>query len=170
MMVVIPITLIIIVMLLGLSFKQVSQIAIVLSVIPLSLVGGIWLLYLLNFQFSVAVSVGFIALAGVAVETAVIMLVYLSPTTEGETIPIVADKQHLKQRILTAASRRVRPVMMTAMSIIVGLLPVLYATGTGAEVMQRIAAPLVGGMISALLVTLFIVPVVYYLVEGARRS
>ena len=170
MMVVIPITFIIIVMLLGLSFKQVSQIAIVLSVIPLSLVGGIWLLYLLNFQFSVAVSVGFIALAGVAVETAVIMLVYLSPTTEGETIPIVADKQHLKQRILTAASRRVRPVMMTAMSIIVGLLPVLYATGTGAEVMQRIAAPLVGGMISALLVTLFIVPVVYYLVEGARRS
>lgn len=175
MMLVIPITFIIIVILLGLSFKQVSQIAIVLSVIPLSLVGGIWLLYLLNYQFSVAVSVGFIALAGVAVETAVIMLVYLSPTTGDETIPIVADKQHLKQHIITAASRRVRPVMMTAMAIIVGLLPVLYATGTGAEVMQRIAAPLVGGMISALLVTLFIVPVVYYLVayyfsEGARRS
>ena len=137
--------------------------------------GSVWLLYLLNFNLSVAVGVGFIALAGVAVEIGVIMLVYLNQyvsdaLTSHETENGNTKKDALvKKAIVHAASARLRPVMMTSLSIIVGLLPVLYATGTGSEVMQRIAAPMVGGMASALVLTLLVLPSAFYLIVSRKK-
>ena len=150
--VVIPLTLSIICLLLYLAFRRLRDVALILATLPLALVGSVWLLYLLNFNLSVAVGVGFIALAGVAVEIGVIMLVYLKQYVsealsmpESETEDTYANKdERVKKAIVNAALARLRPVMMTSLSIIVGLLPVLYATGTGSEVMQRIAAPMVG--------------------------
>jgi Cu(I)/Ag(I) efflux system membrane protein CusA/SilA len=132
------------------------------------MVGSIWLMYLEGFNFSVAVGVGFIALAGVAVEIGVIMLVYLNQEyaallercREKKTKP---SDTELTQAVLHGAGLRVRPVMMTALAIILGLLPILYGTGTGAEVMSRIAAPMVGGMMSAVLLTLLVLPAIYLL-------
>ena len=170
--VVIPLTLSIICLLLYLAFKRLRDVALILATLPLALVGSVWLLYLLNFNLSVAVGVGFIALAGVAVEVGVIMLVYLKqyvsealsvPESETENAYTNKDEQ-VKKAIVNAALARLRPVMMTSLSIIVGLLPVLYATGTGSEVMQRIAAPMVGGMASALVLTLFVLPSAFYFV------
>ncbi|MFT5281875.1 MAG: Cu(I)/Ag(I) efflux system membrane protein CusA/SilA, partial [Yoonia sp.] len=130
--------------------------------------GGIWLLYLEGFNFSVAVGVGFIALAGVAVQIGVIMLVYLNQTYKrmlenhhSDNTPVSLSS--LQQAVLEGAVMRVRPVMMTSAAIILGLLPVLYGTGTGSEIMSRIAAPMVGGMVSALLLTLLILPAIYLL-------
>jgi Cu(I)/Ag(I) efflux system membrane protein CusA/SilA len=127
----------------------------------------------LNFNLSVAVGVGFIALAGVAVEIGVIMLVYLnqhvtqvSRTDEGDVG--VSVNSRIQAAIVHAATMRLRPVLMTSFSIIIGLLPVLYATGTGSEVMQRIAAPMVGGMLSALVLTLLVLPAAYYLLVRQR--
>ena len=159
---VVPATLLLIVVLLYFSFRRVTDVLLILMTLPLSLVGGYWLLYALNFNISVAAAVGFIALAGVAVELGVIMLVYLHQA--------VADfnrqrnKTHIMftEAVVQGASQRIRPVMMTALSIIMGLLPVIFAQGTGAEVMQRIAAPMVGGMVSALLLTLLVLPVVFF--------
>ncbi|GMM71087.1 CusA/CzcA family heavy metal efflux RND transporter [Alteromonas gracilis] len=170
--VVIPLTLSIICLLLYLAFRRLRDVALILATLPLALVGSVWLLYLLNFNLSVAVGVGFIALAGVAVEVGVIMLVYLKqyvsealsmPESETENAYTNKDEQ-VKKAIVNAALARLRPVMMTSLSIIVGLLPVLYATGTGSEVMQRIAAPMVGGMASALVLTLFVLPSAFYFV------
>ena len=135
---------------------------------PLGLVGGVWLLYLYDFNFSIAVGVGFIALAGLAVETAVIMLVYLNQSWN-ELLENVEkgcaelNRNSVIQAVRDGALMRVRPVLMTASSDLAGLLPVLYSTGTGAEVMSRLAAPLVGGMISAIGLTLLIVPCIYML-------
>lgn len=170
--VVIPLTLAIICLLLYLAFRRLRDVALILATLPLALVGSVWLLYLLNFNLSVAVGVGFIALAGVAVEIGVIMLVYLKQYAlealsmpESETEDAYANKdERVKKAIVNAALARLRPVMMTSLSIIVGLLPVLYATGTGSEVMQRIAAPMVGGMASALVLTLFVLPSAFYFV------
>ncbi len=170
--VVIPLTLSIICLLLYLAFRRLRDVALILATLPLALVGSVWLLYLLNFNLSVAVGVGFIALAGVAVEIGVIMLVYLKQYVsealsmpESETEDAHANKdERVKKAIVNAALARLRPVMMTSLSIIVGLLPVLYATGTGSEVMQRIAAPMVGGMASALVLTLFVLPSAFYFV------
>lgn len=173
--VVIPLTLAIICLLLYLAFKRLRDVALILATLPLALVGSVWLLYLLNFNLSVAVGVGFIALAGVAVEIGVIMLVYLNQyvsealtshaTENGNT----KKDELVKKAIVHAASARLRPVMMTSLSIIVGLLPVLYATGTGSEVMQRIAAPMVGGMASALVLTLLILPSAFYLIVSRKK-
>ena len=132
------------------------------------MVGSIWLMYLEGFNFSVAVGVGFIALAGVAVEIGVIMLVYLnqayyammSDHQQRNTVPSKAD---LFNAVLHGAGLRIRPIMMTGGTVIVGLLPILYGTGTGSNVMSRIAAPMVGGMASAMLLTLLILPVLFYL-------
>lgn len=165
---VVPLTLVIIVILLYLNFRNVTEVAIIMGTLPLAMVGSIWLMYLEGFNFSVAVGVGFIALAGVAVEIGVIMLVYLNQEykallercRENKTKPSEAD---LTQAVLHGAGLRVRPVMMTAMAIILGLLPILYGTGTGAEVMSRIAAPMVGGMMSAVLLTLLVLPAIYLL-------
>ena len=173
--VVIPLTLAIICLLLYLAFKRLRDVALILATLPLALVGSVWLLYLLNFNLSVAVGVGFIALAGVAVEIGVIMLVYLNQyvsdaLTSHETENGNTKKDALvKKAIVHAASARLRPVMMTSLSIIVGLLPVLYATGTGSEVMQRIAAPMVGGMASALVLTLLVLPSAFYLIVSRKK-
>jgi Cu(I)/Ag(I) efflux system membrane protein CusA/SilA len=165
---VVPLTLGIIIILLFINFRNFVQVAIIMGTLPLAMVGGIWLMYIQGYNFSVAVGVGFIALAGVAVEIGVIMLVYLNQayiamiekSMKTKEVPTIAT---LQKAVIQGAGMRVRPVMMTAAAIIVGLLPILYGTGTGSEVMSRIAAPMVGGMISAVLLTLLIVPASFYL-------
>ncbi len=165
---VIPLTLAIIVILLFMNFRRFAEVAIIMGTLPLAMVGSIWLMYIQDFNFSVAVGVGFIALAGVAVEIGVIMLVYLNQAwakllADGDKPSIKLTDDSLRQAILNGAGMRVRPVMMTAAAIVMGLLPILYGTGTGSEVMSRIAAPMVGGMLSSVILTLLVVPVVYYL-------
>ena len=163
-----PVTLAIIVLLLYLNFRRFAEVAIILGTLPMALVGGLWLLYLLDYDMSVAVGVGFIALAGVAVEVGVVMLVYLNlslrqheRTAESEGRQMTrADVQHA---VLDGALLRVRPIMMTVASIIVGLLPIMLGSGTGSEVMRRIAAPMVGGMVSATVLTLIVIPALYLL-------
>jgi Cu(I)/Ag(I) efflux system membrane protein CusA/SilA len=158
---VIPLTLAIIVVLLYASFRRFAHVAMIIGTLPFALIGGIWLLYLEGFNFSVAVGVGFIALAGVAVEIGIIMLTYLdSKFTE---LGNKFTREQLRQAVLTGSEMRIRPVMMTSTSIIFGLLPVMYGTGTGSEVMSRIAAPMVGGMVSALILTLIVLPAVYFI-------
>ncbi|MDB2356311.1 efflux RND transporter permease subunit [Pseudoalteromonas sp.] len=165
---VLPLTLAIIIVLLYLNFRSFVEVAIIMATLPLAMIGGIWLMYIEGFNFSVAVGVGFIALAGVAVEIGVIMLVYLNQAYNekcahaqqaGRALSFI----ELKQAIIEGAGLRVRPVMMTVATIIIGLLPVLYGTGTGSEVMSRIAAPMVGGMFSAIVLTLLVLPSVYLL-------
>ena len=163
---VLPLTLMIIIILLYLNFRNVTEVAIIMGTLPLAMVGSIWLIYLEGFNFSVAVGVGFIALAGVAVEIGVIMLVYLNQSLKRmlddcEEQGIQPTNAGLFSAVLHGAALRVRPVMMTAATIIIGLLPILYGVGTGSEVMSKIAAPMVGGMVSVLLLTLLILPVIY---------
>jgi len=164
---VVPLTIMIIVILLYMNFRNFMEVAIILLTLPLAMVGGIWLVYIMGFNFSIAIGVGFIALAGVAVEIGVIMLVYLNQTYaeifKTDEIGPKPNLENIKQAVLKGAGKRIRPVMMTSLSIIIGLLPILLGTGTGSEVMSRIAAPMVGGMISAVLLTLIIVPVCFYL-------
>ncbi|MFT4809971.1 MAG: Cu(I)/Ag(I) efflux system membrane protein CusA/SilA [Arenicella sp.] len=165
---VLPLTLAIIVILLYLNFRSFVEVAIIIGTLPLALIGGVWLLYLEGFNLSVASGVGFIALAGVAAEIGVIMLVYLNQSYQellethknNNTQPSLEE---LVDTVMYGAGLRVRPVMMTVATIMLGLLPVLYGSGTGSEVMSRIAAPMVGGMASALVLSLIIVPVVYLL-------
>ena len=165
---VIPLTLGIIIILLYLNFRSAMEVAIIMGTLPLALVGSIWLLYLLGYNFSVAVGVGFIALAGVSTELSVIMLVFLDvcwkehkAAAEKEGRQLNLDD--LKSAILEGGALRVRPKAMTAAAIIGGLLPVMYGTDTGSEIMSRIAAPMVGGMLSAVLLTLLVLPAVYFL-------
>ena len=165
---VVPLTLAIIVILLYMSFKRFSEVAIIMGTLPLAMVGAIWLMYLLGYNFSVAVGVGFIALAGVAVEIGVIMLVYLNQAyqqmLEGcQHKGVQPRRETLRHAVLHGAALRVRPVMMTSVSTIAGLLPLMYSSGTGSEVVSRIAAPMVGGMLSAVILTLLVLPCVYYL-------
>ncbi len=165
---VVPLTLAIIIILLYLNFRNFVEVAIIMGTLPLAMVGSVWLMYLQGFNFSVAVGVGFIALAGVAVEIGVIMLVYLNHAYEKMEVDYKAKGQPISREILAdtvlhGAAMRVRPVMMTASAIIAGLLPILLGTGTGSEVMSRIAAPMVGGMVSAVILTLLVVPATYYL-------
>ncbi len=167
-MYVVPLTLFIIVVLLFINFRNFVEVAIIMGTLPLAMVGSIWLMYLQGFNFSVAVGVGFIALAGVAVEIGVIMLVYLNQAYQAmlkdcERKGISPTIEILSKAVLQGAGMRVRPVMMTAAAIIAGLLPILLGTGTGSEVMSRIAAPMVGGMMSAVILTLLVVPAVYFL-------
>ncbi len=165
---IVPFTIAIIVLLLFINFRNLVEVCIIMGTLPLAMIGSIWLMYLQDFNFSVAAGVGFIALAGVAVEIGVIMLVYLNQAHQQMQIElrqqvIQEDENRLKQAILRGAGMRVRPVMMTAAAIIVGLLPILYGTGTGSEVMSRIAAPMVGGMISTVILTLLVLPAIYYM-------
>jgi Cu(I)/Ag(I) efflux system membrane protein CusA/SilA len=165
---VLPLTLAIIIILLYMNFRSFAEVAIIIGTLPLALIGGVWLLYLEDFNLSVASGVGFIALAGVAAEIGVIMLVYLNQSyaelmqthQDNQTTP---SQEELVETVMQGAGLRVRPVIMTGATIMLGLLPVLYGTGTGSEVMSRIAAPMVGGMASALVLSLVIVPVVYLL-------
>jgi Cu(I)/Ag(I) efflux system membrane protein CusA/SilA len=165
---VVPLTLAIIIVLLYLNFRNMIEVAMIMGTLPLAMVGSIWLMYLEGFNFSVAVGVGFIALAGVAVEIGVIMLVYLNQAyqamlAEHKAQGIPVNKSSIFDVVIAGAGKRVRPVMMTSAAIIVGLLPILYGTGTGSEVMSRIAAPMVGGMLSAIILTLLVLPTLFYL-------
>jgi Cu(I)/Ag(I) efflux system membrane protein CusA/SilA len=163
---VIPVTLGIIVLLLYLSFGRFPEVLIILGTLPFGLTGGLWTLYLLDFNLSVAVGVGFIALAGVAVELGVLMLAYLNQAwnTARESARLGGrelDRAQLREAVRQGALLRVRPITMTVATIVAGLWPIMHGTGTGAEVMQRIAAPMFGGMISALLLTLVVLPAVF---------
>lgn len=161
---VLPLILAIIVVLLYLNFRSFTEVAMIMLTLPLAMIGGIWLMYLEGFNFSVAVGVGFIALAGVAVEIGVIMLVYLNQAyQDAKAQSAQFTVTELRQAIINGAGLRVRPVMMTVATIIIGLLPVLYGTGTGSEVMSRIAAPMVGGMLSAIVLTLLVLPALYFI-------
>jgi copper/silver efflux system protein len=175
MKIVIPVTLLIIFLLLYLNFKRLTETLIVMLSVPFALVGGVWLMWLLGYNLSVAVAVGFIALAGVAAETGVVMLIYLDHAWEaakarcnerGRT-PSAAD---LYEAIMEGAVERVRPKMMTVVAIMAGLLPIMWGTGTGSEVMSRIAAPMVGGMISSTVLTLAVIPAIYALVKQWRLN
>ncbi|PCI41348.1 MAG: CusA/CzcA family heavy metal efflux RND transporter [Moraxellaceae bacterium] len=180
--VVVPFTLILIVGLLYLSSRSMTEVVIILMTLPLAMVGGIWMMYFSGFHFSVAVAVGLIALAGVAVETGVLMLQYLklacaakpSEQIGGQNdvggpsnVEGLSNAEQLRDAIRDGALMRIRPVMMTAMADIAGLAPILFGTGTGSDVMSRIAAPLVGGMLSAVLLTLILLPVIFLLVKQA---
>jgi len=173
MKIVVPLTLLLIFLLLYLNFRRLTETLIVMLSVPFALVGGVWLMWLLGYNLSVAVAVGFIALAGVAAETGVIMLIYLDHAwqaakerrhAEGGT-PSAAD---LYRAVMEGAVERVRPKMMTVVAIMAGLLPILWSRGTGSEVMSRIAAPMVGGMISSTVLTLAVIPALYALVKQWR--
>ncbi len=170
MKVVVPVTLLLIFLLLYLNFRRLTETFIVMLSVPFSLVGGVWLMWLLGYNLSVAVAVGFIALAGVAAETGVVMLIYLDHAwdaarercrIEGKA-PTASD---LYGAVMEGAVERVRPKMMTVVAIMAGLLPIMWGTGTGSEVMSRIAAPMVGGMISSTVLTLGVIPALYALVK-----
>ncbi|MGF1718516.1 efflux RND transporter permease subunit [Vibrio kyushuensis] len=165
---VVPVTVAIIMLLLYLSFRRVGEVLIIMGTLPLAMVGGLWLMHILGFNFSIAVGVGFIALSGVAVEIGVIMLVYLNQAWHYKKLHAQEERKPLTSQDLTdaigeGAGLRVRPVMMTVLTVIIGLIPIMYGDGTGSEVMQRIAAPMIGGMASALLLTLLVLPAVFQL-------
>jgi Cu(I)/Ag(I) efflux system membrane protein CusA/SilA len=158
--VVVPVTLLIIVALLYAGLKSAGDVALIILTLPLAGVGSLWCLYLLGYHFSVAVAVGMIALAGLAVEIGMLMLAYLRQATDEAT---AGDGDALRQAVLEGAARRIRPITMTAGSVIVGLLPIVFGSGTGSDIMSRIAAPMVGGMLSTLLLSLLVLPTLYYL-------
>ena len=159
----VPFTLLIIFILLYLTFRRFDEALLILATLPFALVGGFWLLYLLGYNLSVAGAIGFIALAGVSAEFGVIMLLYLKHAWEARVAAGQTSTSDLLDAIREGAVLRVRPKAMTVAVIIAGLVPIMYGSGTGAEVMQRIAAPMVGGMITAPLLSMFVVPVVYLL-------
>ncbi|MHB8912095.1 MAG: efflux RND transporter permease subunit [Lysobacter sp.] len=170
MKIVVPLTLALIFLLLYLNFRRVTESLIVMLSVPFALVGGVWLMWMLDYNLSVAVAVGFIALAGVAAQTGVVMLIYLDHALE-----VLAEKRKaqgkglslddLTAAIVEGAVERVRPKMMTVVAIMAGLLPIMWSTGTGSEVMRRIAAPMLGGMVSSTVLTLVVIPVIYALIK-----
>lgn len=172
--IVMPITLLLISILLYFSLQRFQDVALILLIMPFSLTGAIGLIYYLNYQYSVAVGVGLIALAGVAVEIGILMMLYLNHAWQD-----MQDKQDssrtytngdLKQAVKQGASARLRPILMTSLSTIVGLLPIMFTTGTGSEVMQRIAAPMIGGMVSTLVLSLLLLPVLFYLIKQRQLN
>jgi copper/silver efflux system protein len=167
--IVVPATLLIIFVLLYLIFRRFSDALLIMATLPFALVGGFWLLYLLGYNMSIATAVGFIALGGVASEIGVVMLVYINQAVTARVAEgKLNDRDELIQGIIEGAALRVRPIAMTVAVIIVGLLPIMWGSGTGSEVMRRIAAPMVGGMITAPLLSMFVVPVAYLLIH--RRA
>jgi Cu(I)/Ag(I) efflux system membrane protein CusA/SilA len=163
--VVVPATLLIIFLLLYLTFQRFDEAALIMATLPFALAGGVWLLWVLGHHLSVASAVGFIALAGVAAEFGVIMLLYLKHAWEDRLAEGQASEADLLDAIREGAVLRVRPKAMTVAVIIAGLVPIMIATGTGSEIMQRIAAPMVGGMVTAPLLSMFVVPAVYLLLR-----
>ncbi|MCH7678615.1 efflux RND transporter permease subunit, partial [candidate division KSB1 bacterium] len=164
---VIPVTLVIIFVLLYMNFKNLAESLIVMCSLPFSLVGGIWFMYILDYNFSVAVAVGFIALAGVAAETGVVMIIYLDHAfkrwqDQGKML----TAKHLNGSIMEGAVDRVRPKIMTVVSTMAGLIPIMWGHGAGSDVMKRIAAPMVGGMVSSTLLTLIVIPAIYFLYKS----
>jgi Cu(I)/Ag(I) efflux system membrane protein CusA/SilA len=173
MRIVVPVTLMIIFLLLYLNFRRLTETLIVMLSLPFALIGGLWFVWYLDFNLSVAVAVGFIALAGVAAETGVIMLIYLDHAWDSIKRRCAAaarlpTRRDLYEAIMEGAVERVRPKMMTVIAIMAGLLPILWSTGTGSEVMRRIAVPMIGGMVSSTILTLIVIPAIYGLVKGLR--
>jgi Cu(I)/Ag(I) efflux system membrane protein CusA/SilA len=173
--IVVPVTILIIFLLLYLNFRRVTESLIVMLSVPFALVGGLWLMWWLGFNLSVAVVVGFIALAGVAAETGVVMLIYLDHALTDLQAERAAQgrpftRDDLYAAIMTGAVDRVRPKMMTVAAIMAGLLPIMWSHGTGAEVMQRIAVPMIGGMVSSTVLTLIVIPAIYAVVKGSWRA
>jgi len=171
--VVIPITIITIMLLLFLNFRNLVEVLIILGTLPMALTGGLWLLYLLDYNLSVAVGVGFIALAGVAVEIGVVMLVYLKQAMRSHQLTAeqagrAMQREDIESAVHDGALMRVRPIMMTVAAIIAGLLPIMLGSGTGSEVMRRIAAPMVGGMVSATILTLAVIPAIFLIWQQHR--
>ncbi len=171
--IVVPVTLAIIFLLLYLNFRSLTETLIVMLSLPFALVGGLWLMWWLGFNLSVAVVVGFIALAGVAAETGVVMLIYLNQALDERRARRAAEgraltRDDLYDAIMEGAVERVRPKMMTVVAIMAGLLPIMWSSGTGSEIMQRIAVPMIGGMVSSTLLTLIVIPAIYALVKGAK--
>jgi Cu(I)/Ag(I) efflux system membrane protein CusA/SilA len=173
MQLVVPVTLMIVFLLLYLNFRRLTETLIVMLSLPFALVGGFWLTWWLGFNLSVAVAVGFIALAGVAAETGVVMLIYLDNAAEEVKAERLKEgrsytRADLYEAIMIGAVERARPKMMTVVAIMAGLLPIMWSTGTGSEVMQRIAVPMIGGMVSSTLLTLVVIPAIYGLLKGWR--
>ena len=161
---VIPATLVIIFLLLFFNFRTIAEPLIVMLSVPFALVGGVWFVWAFGYALSVAVAIGFIALAGVAAETGVVMLVYLDHAWKKRVdAGVEPTTRDLYEAVMEGAVERVRPKMMTVLAIMAGLLPILWGSGPGASVMQRIAAPMVGGMISSTVLTLVVIPAVYSL-------
>jgi Cu(I)/Ag(I) efflux system membrane protein CusA/SilA len=169
--IVVPATLMVIFVLLFLNFGRLAETLIVMLSVPFALVGGAWLMWWLGYNMSVAVAVGFIALAGVAAETGVVMLIYLDQALGAARERRATERARLTrtdldQAIVAGAVERVRPKLMTVIAIMAGLLPILWSSGTGSELMRRIAVPMVGGMISSTMLTLLVIPALYALVKG----
>jgi copper/silver efflux system protein len=169
--IVVPLTLVIIFVLLYFNFGRLTETLIVMLSVPFALIGGVWLMAWMQFNMSVAVAVGFIALAGVAAETGVVMLIYLDHALAGRRARCASEgrvltREDLRAAIMAGAVERVRPKMMTVTAIIAGLLPILWSHGTGSELVQRIAVPMIGGMVSSTVLTLIVIPAVYGLVKG----
>lgn len=174
-MIVVPLTLLIVLLLLYLNFRRMTETLIVMLSLPFALVGGLWLMWWLQFNLSVAVAVGFIALAGVAAETGVVMLIYLDHALSARTADAQREGRSLRRAdlydaVMEGAVERVRPKMMTVVAITAGLLPILWSTGTGSEVMQRIAVPMIGGMISSTVLTLIVIPAIYAAIKEQTLS
>ena len=175
---VVPLTVLLIAFLLYLNFRQLMEVALIMATLPLAMVGSVWLIYALDFYFSVAVAVGFIALAGVTIEIGVIMLLYLNQSWDQATAELpdgtLITENTLRQAVLSGAGLRIRPVMMTTASLVVGLLPIMLSEGAGGDVMTRIAAPMIGGMMSAVILTLLVLPAAFFLWKrtslGAQRQ
>jgi Cu(I)/Ag(I) efflux system membrane protein CusA/SilA len=170
---VVPVTLLIVFVLIYLNFGRLTETLIVMTSVPFALVGGVWLMYWLDYNLSVAVVVGFIALAGVAAETGIIMLIYLDHALQAARKQADAEgralnRGDLRAAIMEGAVERVRPKMMTVTAILAGLMPILWSTGTGSELMRRIAVPMIGGMVSSTVLTLIVIPAMYELIKGWR--
>jgi Cu(I)/Ag(I) efflux system membrane protein CusA/SilA len=173
--IVVPATLLLIFVLLYLNFGRIAETLIVMLSLPFALVGGLWLVWGMGFNMSVAVAVGFIALAGVAAETGVVMLIYLDQALAARRAQCAAEgraftRADLHAAIMEGAVERVRPKMMTVTAIVAGLMPILWNEGTGSEIMQRIAVPMIGGMASSTLLTLLVIPAIYALAKGWRLA
>jgi copper/silver efflux system protein len=169
---VVPATLLLIFLLLYMNFRTIGETLIVMLALPFALVGGVLLMWLAGYNWSVATVIGFIALAGVAAETGVVMLVFLDLAWKERVKRGAVTMRDLYEAVMEGAVDRLRPKMMTTLTIILGLLPIMWGTGTGASVMKRIAAPMVGGMVSSTLLTLLVIPAMYSLWRewGLRRE
>ena len=161
--IVVPVTLFIIFILLYMNFRSLTEVCLIMATLPFAFGGGLWLLYILDFNLSIAVGIGFIALAGVAVESGILMLEFLNKSFA--SVQLTAEKPEsgvLRNSVIDAAEQRLRPIMMTTCSTIAGLLPIMFITGTGSEVMQRVAAPMIGGVLSSTVLTLIVIPIIFY--------
>ena len=164
---IVPITLSIIFLLLYLNFRKLFDTLLIIGCLPFALVGGLTLIWALDYEFSVAVGAGFLALAGLTAETGVIMLLFLNQARDRALERgVLRSVQDLSRATIEGATYRARPLLMTVASDVIGLLPIMWGAGTGSETMRRIAAPMVGGVLTATLVTLFVIPVLFVLVHG----